>query len=185
MHSYFPDDALVTKKRLYIVIGILVVAIAPMGVISYRKLTQIDLSSGMLRVERRVFGMAISASRPEKTSLSEALHSRTSIPDWCTVAEEEFDFPPYRRISFCYAKLMTHIRRIDQGFMEPEATTALAMSALQELNRDRDICATANHMGRVWDRLMSYDQPGFSDSMIHDLWETTKTEQDTSLGAHE
>ncbi len=159
------------KRSRRVLIGLSVVSLV--GIITYRKATQLDLHSGTLRTQWRAFGIQMYATAPKDTSISKAVKKESGRPKWFTIAERDFEIIPMR-ISFCYTKLLGHVQRIDSGFMKPDATAFLAKAALQELDQDRDICATSGHMGRVWEQLLDGDPPTFSAETAALIWNTTK-----------
>ena len=150
-----------------------IASILLIGVGTYKNTTQLDLQSGLLRTQLRSFGLPIYSSSPEDTALSDALQIIPEHPDWFTVAEREFAVIP-RRISFCYPKLLSYVRRVDRGFGRPEAAKFLASAVLQELELERDICDTTNHMSRVFEALIYEEDSDSASNNVEELWKTTK-----------
>ena len=161
------------RRSRRVLIGLLVLVVSVAGVITYRTATQLDLHSGTLRTQWRAFGLQMYATAPRDTSLSKAMKTESGRPDWFTVAERDFEIIPMR-ISFCYTKLLGHVQRIDSGFMKPDATAFLAKAALQELDQNRDICATSGHMERVWEQILDGDPQELFMITAEEIWNTTK-----------
>ena len=113
------------------------------------------------------------ANAPRETSLSKAVKLESGTPEWFTVAERDFEMIPMRT-SFCYTKLLGHVQRIASGFMKPDATAFLARAALQEIELDKDICATSGHMERVWEQLLDGDPLELSAETAALIWNATK-----------
>jgi len=162
------------KTRQIKLLRIFLIAIVLfIGVGTYRNTTQLDLRSGLLRTQLRSFGLPIYTSSPQNTALSEALQIIPEHSDWFTVAEREFAVIPIR-ISFCYPKLLSYVRRVDRGFGRPEAAKFLASAVLQELDLERDICDTTNHMSRVFEALIYEEDSDSASNNAEELWKTTK-----------
>lgn len=161
------------RRTRRVLIWFLVLVVSVAGGITYRTATQLDLHSGTLRTQWRAFGLQMYATAPRDTSLSKAMKTESGRPDWFTVAERGFDIIPMQ-INFCYTKLLWHMQRIDSGFMKPDATAFLAKAALQELDQNRDICATSGHMGRVWEQILDGYPQELPMITAEEIWNTTK-----------
>lgn len=143
------------KKPVIRILGTaIIIAAIGMGIVAgYHRETQLELNSGMIREVKRSFGIPIHASVPKHTPLSKGHVDELSKAEWFVVEERGFPHPWEPRIHFCYPKLVFWIGAIERSFPNRISSDTVVKLTLDELNAERDVCATTKHLGRLWDHL--------------------------------
>lgn len=153
------------------------------GTSSYEQLTRLDLHSGNLRVERKLFGITVHSTRPESTPLSLADAGRPPEPDWLTVERRRAELPPYSPGDQDYTQLEQRAFKVRQmgslgrGSAKSPIPDLAATLTLAELSGTRDIRATTKHLERVWLRLLDADVADWPEDKVGNhfriLWDKT------------
>jgi hypothetical protein len=175
------------KRKWRIITGLgLIALLMVFGLATYKKSTQIDLGTGLIRYEQKALWITFYRSSPERTEISQALGGSSQTGKWLTIAAESFSFPR-ARIYFCYPGMLFQVGAVDRAFNNHKVTALTAKLALDELAKTEDTCRLKRHLQRFWNALSDDFDGSWNDSRIdteikiNRIWQNT-TEDATSNG---